>query len=109
MGSLLAQGERLGNLTSASCKWLAGGNDPEDRSFRRGGDASRPSATPDELPYLVELWDEDRKIVEQVLAVAAHGSVGYAAYYAALREYPDRYVTLRLRNRTIARSNEPRQ
>jgi hypothetical protein len=64
---------------------------------------------PDELPYLVELWDADRKLVEQVLAMAAHGSVGYAAYYAALREHPDRYVTLRLGNRTIARSNESGQ
>jgi hypothetical protein len=45
--------------------------------------------------------------VEQVLAVTANGSIGYAAYYAAAREYPDRYVTLRHKNAIISRSNPP--
>jgi hypothetical protein len=31
----------------------------------------------------VELWDEARVAVEQVLAVTANGSIGYAAFYAA--------------------------
>jgi hypothetical protein len=61
----------------------------------------------DDLPYTVELWDADGKSVEQVLAVTAHGSIGYAAYYAAPREYPDRIITLRHRDRTVARSNVP--
>ena len=65
----------------------------------------RSTAPHDDLPYRVELWNEDRSAVEQVLAVTAHSSIGYAAYHAATREYPDRYVTLRHRNRIISRWN----
>jgi hypothetical protein len=39
------------------------------------------------------------------LAVTAHSSIGYAAYHAATREYPDRYVTLSHRNRVLSRWN----
>ena len=49
----------------------------------------------EDLPYRVELWDEAHASVEAVLAVTASGSIGYAAYYAATREYPHRYITLR--------------
>ena len=82
---------------------LASGSDPDD-------DPAKPARFPgtarrEDLPYIVELWDGEKKTVEQVLAVTTHGSIGYAAYYAATREYPDRYITLRHRNRTIARSS----
>jgi len=43
-----------------------------------------------------------------VLAVTANGSIGYAAYYAATREFPDRYVTLRHKNSIVSRWNGPR-
>jgi hypothetical protein len=82
---------------------LAAENDPEDET-QRSPRFDRPKAAREELPYKVELWDEAKTAVEQILAVTANGSIGYAAYYAALREYPDRYVTLRHNNRTIARS-----
>ena len=62
----------------------------------------------DDLPYKVELWNEARTAVEQVLAVTAHGSIGYAAYYAATAEHPDRYITLRHKNRIVSRWNESR-
>jgi len=88
--------------------WLAAGKDFEDHPFRRPI-GSRPRNAADELPYLVELWDEEKQAVDLVLAVTAHGSIGFAAYYAAIREYPNRYVTLRLNDKTIARSSEPRQ
>ncbi len=91
-----------------ACAWLATGEDPEDNPFGFARSDGLGKAQ-DELPYLVELWDEKRRVVELVLAVTAHGSIGYAAYYAAVREYPNRFVTLRLNNRTIARSMEPRQ
>lgn len=61
----------------------------------------------EELPYKVELWDKARSSVEQVLAVTANGSIGYAAYYAATREYPERYVTLRHKNSIVSRWNGP--
>ena len=73
------------------------------RPARFGRDASEG----EDLPYKVELWDETRRAVETVLAVTANGSIGYAAYYAATREYPDRYVTLRHKNSIVSRWNGP--
>ena len=105
MDHRLAERPGPGRVASA---WLAPGADPKDSSFRRAR-SYRSDRAHDELPYRVELWDEDRRAVELVLAVTAHGSIGYAAYHAAVREYPNRCVTLRLNNRTIARSIEPRQ
>lgn len=61
----------------------------------------------EDLPYKVELWDEAKSAVEQVLAVTSNGSIGYAAYYAATREFPERYITLRHKNSIVARSNAP--
>jgi hypothetical protein len=81
---------------------LGSGTDPEDGPPRPARFAR--TAGREDLPYIVELWDGEKKAVEQVLAVTTHGSIGYAAYYAATREYPDRHITLRHRDRTIARS-----
>ena len=67
--------------------------------------SSQSSAPHEDLPYKVELWDADKKVVEQVLAVTASGSIGYAAYHAATREYPDRFVTLRHKKSIVARSS----
>jgi hypothetical protein len=80
-----------------------GSDEGEGRPARFGRDAPEH----DELPYKVELWNEARSSVETVLAVTANGSIGYAAYYAATREYPDRYVTLRHKNSIVSRWNGP--
>ncbi len=80
-----------------------------------GGDDDAPEPVPfqpspvprEELPYRVELWDQARTSVEQVLAVASNGAIGYAAYYAATREHPNRYITLRHNNRIVSRWNGP--
>jgi hypothetical protein len=65
-----------------------------DHDARRGAASGRGTADGEDLPYKVELWNETRVHVEQVLAVTVNGSIGYAAYYAATREHPDRYITL---------------
>jgi len=80
-----------------------GEEDPDDRPDRARGVPGRG----EELPYRVEVWGEDLKAVEQTLAMTANGSIGYAAYYEATREYPDRYVVLRHKNRIVARWNPP--
>jgi hypothetical protein len=49
----------------------------------------------DELAYKVELWDRDGQAIEQVLAVTSSASIGYAAFYAATREFPEAVITLR--------------
>ena|SRR5579883_880771 len=85
---------------------FAAGGDPEDIDDVPEG-IQRKSARKEDLPYKVELWDTSRSTVEQVLAVTANGSIGYAAFYAATREYPDRYITLRQKNRVISRWNGP--
>jgi hypothetical protein len=73
----------------------------------REGGGGEPSSAPapterEDLPYKVEIWDETGLAVEQVLAVTASGSIGYAAYYAATREFPDRRITLRHKNRILS-------
>ena len=85
---------------------MAPGDDPRDPAHRTPP-SDQPTASHEDLPYKVELWNESRTSVEQVLAVTANGSIGYAAYYAATREYPDRYVTLRHKNTVVSRSNPP--
>ena len=87
---------------------LGPGNEPEDEAPKRAR-SDRSSAEREDLPYKVELWDEGRKSVEQVLAVTANASIGYGAYYAATREFASRYVTLRHKNRIISRWNAPNQ
>ena len=82
------------------------GNDADNNS-REPTRIDRIPAGREDLPYKVELWDEAKQSVAQVLAVTASGSIGYAAYYAATREYPDRYVTLRHKNSIVNRWNGP--
>lgn len=85
--------------------WFGSGEADEDPA---GGVPSTPSPVErEDLPFRVELWDETKSSVEQVLAVTSNGSIGYAAYYAATREHPARYVTLRHKNRIISRWNGP--
>jgi hypothetical protein len=61
----------------------------------------------EDLPYRVELWDASKTSIEQVLAVTANASIGYAAYYAATREHAERYITLRHKNGILSRWNGP--
>jgi hypothetical protein len=63
----------------------------------------------EDLAYKVELWDETGSRVEQVLAVTVSASLGYAAYFAATKDYGDRHITLRHKNRIVSRWNGPAQ
>jgi len=90
--------------SAAAVSWrLASGDDPDD-ARREPVRLDRLTSGREDLPYKVELWDEARQSVEQ-LAVTASGSVGYAAFYAATREYPNRYITLRHKNSIVSRWN----
>src|SRR5262245_13283547 len=86
---------------------LSSGDGPSDDPARPARD-DRQTAEREELPYKVELWDDAGQGVEQVLAVTASGSIGYAAYYAATREHPARYITLRHKNSIVSRWNGPK-
>jgi hypothetical protein len=86
---------------------LAASGDPEDNGSKRET-SPRVPAPHEDLPYKVELWNDAGSAVEQVIAVTANASIGYAAYYAATREYPDRDITLRHKNSVVARWKGPR-
>ena len=65
------------------------------------GDDDAPEGAPDlfaghveDLPFRVEIWDPTDSYVEQVIAIAANATIGYAAYYAAVREDLGRHITL---------------
>jgi hypothetical protein len=106
ISSDLFQASALGHLSGGAHYRFVPDDGSQDPA-RKAASFGQPTAPREELPYKVELWDESRSSVEQVLAVTANGSIGYAAYYAAAREYPDRYVTLRHKNNIISRSNAP--
>ena len=90
----------------ASVLRLAPTGDREDNVPRRA--PSRPVPVDrEDLPYKVEIWNETGASVEQIVAVTANASIGYAAYYAATREYPDRHITLRHKNSVVARWSGP--
>ena len=57
----------------------------------------------EDLPYKVEVWDEAGAFVEQVVAVSVSPAIGYAAYFAAAREFPGRAITLRHKSTVISR------
>lgn len=75
-----------------------GDNDPAEQ-FPRPAPTER-----EDLPFKVELWDDAFEMVDQVLAVTADGSIGFGAYHAAIKEFPGRNITLRHKNRVVARS-----
>ena len=81
---------------------------PEDDGNGRASSAAPSRPRPierEDLPYKVELWNAAKSAVEQVLAVTASGSIGYAAFYGATREFPDRFITLRHKNSIVSRWN----
>ena len=65
------------------------------------------SAEHEDLPYRVELWNDSKSDVEVVPAVTVSASIGFAAYFAATREYPDRYIALRHKAGFVSRWNGP--
>src|SRR5215472_1791670 len=83
---------------------------PSDREdgIPRGAPSRPVPVDREDLPYKVEIWNESGASVEQVVAATANASIGYAAYYAATREYPDRHITLRHKNSVVARWSGPK-
>ena len=57
----------------------------------------------EDLPYRVETWDLGETQFEQVLAVTSSATIGYAAYYAAIREFPNSVILLRHKSRVVSR------
>jgi hypothetical protein len=91
----------------ASVYRFGSGDEPGDEGPLGGSPGGMFPLERDDLPYKVEVWDDARDSVEQILAVTASPSIGYAAYYAATREFPNRFITLRHKNSVISRWNGP--
>lgn len=77
--------------------------DPPDEGERTPSPLGGFPGEGEDLPYKVEVWDEAGTAVERVVAVSLSPAIGYAAYYAATREYPGRAITLRYKSGVISR------
>jgi hypothetical protein len=87
---------------------LSPASDDDNDGPRKAPPPFAPDPTErDDLPYKVEIWDQEKTSVEQVIAVTSSASIGYAAFYAAAKEFPLRYITLRFKNRVVTRWNGP--
>lgn len=92
-------------MTVASNLLLPSGDGDRPEQGRSVPESQPKQEEREHLPYIVELLDSGKTGVELVLAVTANGSIGFAAYYAAAREYPERCVVLRHKNSIIAQWN----
>jgi hypothetical protein len=93
---------RFGGGLPVAVHRLHGGDEPSDEGSTRPPFGGFPLDA-DELPYKVEVWDISGQFVEQVVAVSASPAIGYAAFYAATREFAGREITLRHQSRVISR------
>jgi hypothetical protein len=57
-----------------------------------------------DLPYSVELWDDEDRRVEELIALTGDYRVARAAFDAAVECRPGRIVTLRQKARLLADS-----
>jgi hypothetical protein len=58
----------------------------------------------DDLPFRVELWDDNDSRVGELIALASDYATARSAYEEAIKRRPGRIVTLRQRTRVLADS-----
>lgn len=75
---------------------------PADRSRHLETQTQPPLLEPEGLSYHVELWRRDTDSPERTLALASYASLAHALFRAATAEHPERRITLRRGNRTLA-------
>jgi len=61
-----------------------------------------------DLPYSVELWDQNDNQVEELIALPADYGIARAAYEEAVKRRPGRIVTLRQKTSVLADSRRKR-
>jgi hypothetical protein len=62
------------------------------------------SGHPFDLPYSVELWDDNDSHVEELIALTGDYRVARSAFEEAVKRRPGRIVTLRQKTRLLADS-----
>jgi hypothetical protein len=75
---------------------------PHERALPRNSSEPVPSSR-SELLFRVELWDDSGSRPEMLLATARTMMVAYAAYFAAVSDFPRRIITLRCERLILAR------
>jgi len=93
-------------MHASALRVMAPGGEGGRRAVRAPARAEKRNPG-DEFAYKVELWNEEKQAVEQVLAVATSAAIAHAAFYAAAREFGDRYVTLKHKDAIVNRWNGP--
>ena len=102
-----AGGKARAGTAAVSIYQLSSSDGPRGRGFDRPDPEDLSASEREDLPYRVEVWDQAESHVEHLLAVTASASIGYAAFYAATKEYPTRLITLRHNAGIISRWNGP--
>jgi hypothetical protein len=67
---------------------------PNQTRAKRERTAAGPSSRMPDLPFRVELWDEEKRGVERVVARAHSESLAQAIFKAACEQFPDRHLSL---------------
>jgi hypothetical protein len=70
----------------------------------RLGRGSVVAAPAEKLPYSIELWDDEARVLERVLARALSAQLARAIFRAAQKEHPEQRILLRRGSRTVADS-----
>jgi hypothetical protein len=60
--------------------------------------------SPDDFHFRIDLWDDENKLIEQVIAFVSDLEFARAAYAAAVKAKPGKRITLRQRARVLERS-----
>ena len=63
---------------------------------------------PFDLPYSVEVWDDNDQHIEELVALTGDYGVARAAYDEAIKRRPGRTITLRQKARVLADSRRER-
>jgi hypothetical protein len=66
---------------------------PESKAKRERAVDGHPSEALD-LPFRIELWDDDKRAVERVVARAHSANLAQAIFKAACEEFPGRHLSL---------------
>jgi hypothetical protein len=57
-----------------------------------------------DLPFRIELWDDEDKHVEELIALVGDFATASSAYEEAIKRRPGKLITLRQKARVIKRS-----
>ena len=76
------------------------------RSWKCRFGTSSLQGRPYDLPYSIELWDDEDRLVEELIALTGDYRVARAAFDEAVRNRPGRIVTLRQKTRLLADSRK---